>query len=59
MDYGSSIPMTSLAGIGGGIAVTGMAFEQLWAVMVAVGAISLAAVEIRRSFRRGKSAEEA
>jgi hypothetical protein len=59
MDYGSSIPMTSLAGIGGGITLSGMAFEQLWAVMVAVGAISLAAFEIRRSFRRGKAAEDA
>ena len=59
MDYGSSIPMTSLAGIGGGIAVGGMAFEQIWAVLVAVGAVSVVAVEIRRSFRRGKRAEEA
>ncbi|WP_258724814.1 hypothetical protein [Cellulomonas sp. NS3] len=59
MDYGSSIPMTSLAGIGGGITLSGMAFEQLWAVLVAVGAVSLVAVEIRRSFRRGKRAEEA
>ncbi len=59
MDYGSSIPMTSLAGIGGGIAVSGMAFEQLWAVMIAVAVIAVAAVDIRRFFRRGKTAEEA
>jgi hypothetical protein len=59
MDYGSSIPMTSIAGIGGGVALGGMAFEQVWAVLVAVVAVSAVAVEIRRSFRRGKRAEEA
>jgi len=58
MDYGSSIPGTALAGIGGGMALGGMAFEQLWAVFVAVGVIAIAALEIRRWFRRGRRAEE-
>jgi hypothetical protein len=58
VDYGSSIPLTSLASIGGGLAVTGVAFEQLWAVGLAVGVVGIAAIEIRRFFRRGKRAEE-
>ena len=58
MDYGSSIPGTALAGSGSGMALGGMAFEQLWAVFVAVGVIAIAALEIRRWFRRGRRAEE-